>query len=193
MKRRTIRIISFLIFLGILTLWIVLFKYVNPQVLIGKIGVTNGYIILFLIGAIGGASIFTGPSYFIALATLSIVGLNPILLGIFGGLGVTIGDSITFFIGLSVAKKAPEKIKEKISKIEKILEKRSKKMVNFMIYTYIGFLPLPNEFVTIPLGLIGYKKRIIILFLLLGNITSGILGALLALYGIQFVSPSPSI
>ena len=192
MKKRTKNILTFSILIIILGGWILIFKYINPQLIVAKLGATNGYTILFLLGVIGGASTFTGPSYFLALTTLALGGLNPVILGICGGLGVTIGDTIIFTIGLKAGKKAPDKFKEKIAKFEKFLEKKKGWLVNLFLYIYIGFTPLPNELATIPLGLIEYGKKKIILFLLLGNITSGILGALLGIYGINLFIPSSS-
>ena len=186
MKKRTKNILTFLIFAAILTGWILLFKYVNPQLLVAKMGVTNGYLVLLLIGAIGGASIFTGPSYFVAITTLALVGLNPFLLGLCGGIGITIGDTIIFLMGTKVGKKAPEKIHKKLEKIEKFTEKKPKWFVNLVMFLYIGLTPLPNEVVTISMGMIGHNKKMIILIMLLGNITSGILGALLVQYGVSF-------
>ncbi|MDP3966373.1 MAG: hypothetical protein Q8Q04_02490 [archaeon] len=185
MKRQTKNILLFAIFIILLAGWILIFKYVNPQSIVAKLGATNGYTVLFLLGTIGGASTFAGPSYFLALATLAIGGLNPVLLGISGGLGVAIGDALIFSIGLKAGKKAPEKFKEKISKFEKYIETKRGWLVNLLLYIYIGFSPFPNEIATIPLGLVGYGKKKIILFLLLGDITSGILGAFLAVYGIK--------
>jgi len=186
MNKRKKNILIFSAFVALLIFWIFIFLYINPQQIVAKLGATNGYTVLFLLGIIGGASTFTAPSYFIALTTLSIGGLNPVLLGLAGGLGITIGDTIIFFIGLSAGRKAPEKFKERLQKMEKRMEKKPKWLINLLIYSYIGFTPLPNEIATISMGLIGHKKRIIFILLLLGNITSGILGAAFVHYGINF-------
>ena len=187
MKKGTKKIITFVGFLGIIALWVAVFSYVNPELIVAKIGVTNGYLVLLLIGAIGGVSVFTGPSYFIALTTLSVVGLNPLLLGLAGGFGVTVGDTIMFFLGMNAGSKAPEKFQEKLHKLEKKLENKSRWFVNLITYSYITFTPFPNEIVTISLGLLGYKKRLILPILFLGNISGGILGAILVRYGIDFL------
>ncbi|MCL5730365.1 MAG: hypothetical protein M1165_02250 [Candidatus Pacearchaeota archaeon] len=185
MKKRTKNILGFSILILLIIFWVVLFRYINPQLLVAKIGATNGYLILFLLGALGGVSIFTGPSYFIALTTLAIGGLNPLLLGLAGGCGVTIGDSVIFLLGVSAGKKAPEKFQKKLEGLEKRTKNKPDWLVNLILYLYIGFTPLPNEIATIALGLIGYKKKVIIFFLLLGNITSGILTAMLIKFGIS--------
>ncbi len=184
MKKRAKNILIFSAFIVLIAAWIVAFRYINPQSIVASIGATNGYLILFFIGTLGGASIFTGPSYFIALTTLSAGGLNPILLGICGGFGLTIGDTIVMLIGVGAGKKAPEKFQEKIAKFQKLIEKKPDWLTNLILYLYVGFTPLPNEVAVIPLGIVGYKKKTIILFLFLGNLTSGIIGALLVKYGI---------
>jgi len=186
MKKKKKNILTFSIFIGLSIFWIFIFLYINPQSIVARLGATSGYTILFLLGVIGGASTFTAPSYFIALTTLSVGGLNPFLLGLAGGLGITIGDTVIFFIGLSAGRKAPEKFKNRLEKMEKRIEKKPKWLINLLVYSYIGFTPLPNEIITISMGLLRHKKRTILTLLLLGNITSGILGALLVHYGINF-------
>ncbi|MBS3084286.1 hypothetical protein J4411_00025 [Candidatus Pacearchaeota archaeon] len=183
MRKKTKKILAFSALIIFIVGWILLFNYLNPQAIVAKIGATNGYLILFLLGTIGGASTFTGPSYFIAVTTLSLGGLNPLLIGLCGGLGVTVGDTIIFLIGLSAGKKAPEKFQEKLKKLKRLTEKKPKWLINLILYLYIGLTPLPNELATISLGLIGHRKKIIVLFLLLGNITSGFLGAMLVRLG----------
>ena len=96
---------------------------------------------------------------------------------------MTVGDTIIFLIGLSAGKKAPEKFQEKLKKLKRLTEKKPKWLINLILYLYIGLTPLPNELATISLGLIGHRKKIIVLFLLLGNITSGFLGAMLVRLG----------
>ena len=188
MKKRTKNIITFTIFLGIIALWIYLFSIINVQKLIVQIGVANGYAILFLFGAIGGASVLGSPSYFLVLTNLSIGGFSPILLGIVGGLGLTIGNTVVFLIGVATGKKAPEKFQKILIKLEKKIEKKPNWFINLSLYIYIGFTPLPNEVAIISLGLLEVKKKTIIFILLLGNITSGILGSLLIHYGVNVLN-----
>ncbi|MBU2052861.1 MAG: hypothetical protein ABIJ14_01355 [Nanoarchaeota archaeon] len=186
MKKRVKNIIIAIIICIILAGWIALFNYISPQELVAKLGARNGYLILFLLGILGGASTFTGPSYFLALTTLSVAGLNPLFLALAGGIGVTIGDSIILILGINAGKKFPGEFKEKVDKLKSFLEKKPEKMIPFLVYLYIGLTPFPNEFVTIPLGLTGYKLRKIIPIILLGNLTSGMIFALTGIYGINY-------
>ena len=186
MKRSSKRILISLSIFLIIVFWIALFYYINPQSLVAKLGARNGYAIIFLLGVFGGVSTFTAPSYFIALSTLTIGGLNPFVLALTGAIGVTIGDTVILFLGLKVGKKSPTKFKEKIEKLRTYLEKKPKILVPFMVYAYIGFTPFPNEFATIPLGLTGYKLKKIIPIILLGNLTSGLIFAITGFYGLKY-------
>jgi len=186
MKISKKRIIISLVIFAVLIFWIALFYYIDPQSLVAKLGARNGYMIIFLLGTFGGVSTFTGPSYFIALSTLTIGGLNPFALAFIGGIGVTIGDIIILILGLNAGKRFPEKFKEPIEKLRIFLEKKPKKFVPFIIYAYIGFTPFPNEIVTIPLGLTGYHLKKIIPIMFLGNMTSGLIFAITGFYGLKY-------
>ena len=187
MKKRKKQILTFAFLIGFIAFWILIFSFVNPQEIVAKIGVTNGYIILFVLGTLGGASTFTGPSYYVAVTTLALGGLNPFLLATIGGVGVSIGDSIIFFLGLKAGKKAPEDFQKKFEKITKKLQNKPKYLVRLLLYLYVAFTPFPNEFATIPLGLVGYKPRAIICCLILGNITNALVWIGLAQIGISWV------
>jgi membrane protein DedA with SNARE-associated domain len=185
MRRKLRKFCIFLLICLILVLGIISFNYIDPQEIVAKLGVKNGYLIVFFLGILGGASAVTGPSYFIAISTLMIGGLNPFILILVGGLGLTTGDIIILFLGLKAGKKSPERFKEKIEKLNQFLEKRPKKVIPLIVYAYIGFTPFPNELVTIPLGLTGYQLKKIIPIILLGNITSGLIFALAGFYGLK--------
>ena len=110
-----------LIFLGVLLFvlaWILIINFISPDAIVAKIGARNGYIILFLISAIGGVSSATASSYYLAVSVLAAGGLNPILLGIIGGVGVTIGDSLFFLLGRKGQQFSTKKLHEKSEKIK---------------------------------------------------------------------------
>ena len=186
MKISRKKILICLSILLIIVFWIALFYYINPQKLVAKLGARNGYMIIFLLGTFGGVSVFTGPSYFIALSSLTIGGLNPFVLALIGSIGVTIGDTIILFLGLKAGKKFPDKFKDKREKLRIYLEKKPKRIIPLLVYAYIGFTPFPNEFITIPLGLTGYKLKKIIPIMFLGNITSGLIFAITGFYGLKY-------
>tara|TARA_Y100000310_G_C20374624_1_gene665139 strand:- start:123 stop:689 length:567 start_codon:yes stop_codon:yes gene_type:complete len=179
-----------LIFLGVLLFvlaWILIINFISPDAIVAKIGARNGYIILFLISAIGGVSSATASSYYLAVSVLAAGGLNPILLGIIGGVGVTIGDSLFFLLGRKGQQFSTKKLHEKSEKLYRWMERSPKGFIPLFIFIYVGFTPFPNDLMTVPLGFLGYSYKKTLIPLLLGNITATILIAYFSIYGINLL------
>lgn len=104
----------FTILLVIILFWSYIFYFYTPEELVSKIGVTNGYIFLFLSAALGGVSTLTSSSFYTTVFTLVSGGLNPFLVGLVGGVGVTIGDCIFYYLGYKGKKVTSKKFNERI-------------------------------------------------------------------------------
>ena len=179
---------KYFIFTGILIfiiIWILILNFISPDRIVAKIGVGNSYIILFLISAIGGVSSVSASSYYFAVSVFASGGLNPIFLGLVGGVGVTIGDSLFFYLGKKAEKISSKRVHEKTIKLRRWISKSPKAFMPFLIYLYVGFTPAPNDLMTVPLGFTGYPYRRLITPLLLGNITATILISYLSIYGVS--------
>lgn len=187
MKRRLKAWLTFLVFLWILTTWLIILNYFTPTQIVSHLGVNNSYLIFFLIAAIGGSSLITASSYYITLSVLAVGGLNPLILGFFGGLGVTIGDSLYFYLGSKGKEISPQNVNEKLKKISNLLGKSPRFFIPLFIYFYAVFAFLPNDIMTFLLGIVGYPYKKIFLPLVLGNITGGILFAYLTPLGIKLL------
>jgi membrane protein YqaA with SNARE-associated domain len=182
------RVKKYLIFLGILVfilVWTLIINFTSPEKIVAKMGAQNGYIILFLISAIGGVSSATASSYYLAVSVLAAGGLDPILLGIIGGFGVTIGDSLFFYIGRKGKEVSSEKLNKKTKKIYEWMKKSPKGFIPFFIFLYAGFTPFPNDLMTAPLGFLGYSYKKTLPPLLLGNIMATLLISYFSAYGIS--------
>lgn len=180
---------KYFIFAGVLifiTIWILILNLISPDRIVAKIGVGNSYIILFLISAIGGVSSISASSYYLAVSVFASGGLNPIFLGLVGGVGVTIGDSLFFYLGKKGQEISSKKIHEKTNKWKKWINKSPKSLIPFLIYLYVGFTPAPNDLMTVPLGFMNYSYKRLIIPLLLGNITATILISYISIYGVAF-------
>ncbi len=175
----------FLIVLIFIIFWSLLMLIVGPDEIVDRIGVKNGYILVFLAAAFGGASTISSASFYATIFTLASGGLNPIALGIIAGLGVTIGDSLFFYFGKKGRDIAPERIQARIDELTHWLKERKDPQIQIFAYAYAGFVPLPNEVLTISISLSGYQFRKIILPILLGNITLMSIIAYLATLDIQ--------
>ena len=179
---------KYLVFAGILIFiiaWILILIFISPDQIVGKMGERNSYIILFLISAIGGVSSISASSYYLAVSVFASGGLNPIVLGFIGGIGVTIGDSLFFYLGKKGKEISSKELHKKTNKIYRWINKSPKGFIPFFVYIYAGFTPAPNDLMTVPLGFLGYPYKKMIIPLLFGNITATILISYLSIYGIE--------
>ncbi|MCB9361974.1 hypothetical protein H6504_00930 [Candidatus Woesearchaeota archaeon] len=174
--------ISFLFTLLLLVSWIVIFIFVSPQQLIDIIGLHNGYILLFAIAVTGGFTAVSSTSYFIAVATLAEGGLHPIMLGIVGGIGLTLGDMYFYYLGRQGRRALAPRIQEKVSKFTDFLHKFPNYFIPFILYLVAGFTFVPNDILTAGLAFAKIPFRYVFLPILLGNITLTSLVAYGALY-----------
>ena len=160
----------FLAVLGFIILWSILMLMVGPDTIVDRVGVTNGYILVFLVASVGGASTISSASFYATIFTLASGGLNPFALGIIAGTGLSIGDSLFFYFGKKGRDIAPEKFQDRIDQLTAWLKERKDHHIQIFALTYAGFVPLPNEILTISVSLSGFPYRKIIGPILLGNI-----------------------
>lgn len=187
MKNRTKKYLIFLSIILVIIAWITFLSFFTPSEIIVRLGAENSYIIFFLIAAIGGSSIITASSYYIVVPIFAIAGLNPVFLGLVGGAGVTIGDSIYFYLGSKGKEVSPKKVNKKLERIHKSLEKKPKWTLPIFIYVYSGFIPLPNDIMTFLFGISGHSYKKIFLPLLLGNMTGTMILAYLTILGVNLL------
>ncbi len=162
-----------IVFVGLLVfivLWSIMLYFKRPEELIGMIGVKNGYIISFFVGVFGGAATFTTISYYPVVGTLAAGGLNPIILGIIAGTGLTIGNALYFYFGYKGRVILSGKTKERVEKAVKWIEKKPDLIVRLAMLLYVGFTPLPNNLLTATGGLTDYPFKKMIGPLFIGNI-----------------------
>ena len=169
--RKKKRYATFLAILIIIAIWTATLLFYSPEKVVERIGFEKGYLFVFLVATFGGVSAITATSLFTTVVTLSLGGLNPLLLGIAGGLGASIGDSIFYYFGKRGRDIAAKPTRKRLARFSFWLQRQPSGIIPFIVYLYAGLTPFPNEFVTIPLGLSQYKYRKLIIPLILGNIT----------------------
>jgi membrane protein YqaA with SNARE-associated domain len=167
--RKNILILTIII-LSIL-IWSIFLLFFPPSKIIGFVGIQNTYWLIFLIAAIAGVSTVTSTSYYASVVAFVIGGANPFLIAIFAGLGMTIGDSLFYFLGKKGAQVLPEKIDRYQDKIEEWLQKRPKWIVVIIIYIYTGLSPFPGDLMSIFLGITNFRYKLVIWPIIFGNIT----------------------
>jgi hypothetical protein len=161
----------FAIFGLLLLVWVFFFIFVEPEAVVARVGIENTYFVAFILAVIGGLSALTGTSFFLAVATFAGSGANPLLLGIIGGLGIFISDTIFFLL----AKYGVEVFKDRIAPTSRWLTTKIEGLgvgaVLIFVYLYIGFTPLPNDILMVALALSGMTYRRLAPVLILGSIT----------------------
>ena len=161
-------LITILVFLVVLNGF---FYFHNPQDIVERIGIRNTYVLSFCIAAIGGLSTVTGTVLYSALVTFAAGGSAPWLLGISGGLGIFVSDSIFFFLARLSVQHIPKDKKKWVYKIQKLVSKYPVWKMLIVVYAYLGFLPLPNDILMIALAMTNITYSKLCPIILLGSIS----------------------
>ena len=124
--------------------------------------VTNyGYLGAFFISIFGNFSIFFPVPFTITIYAFGAT-LNPLILGIACGLGSTIGEFSAYLVGVGGRKVIGDRYEERLESAKRLLEK-----YGAMIIFLFALLPLPDDAILIPLGVLRYdlKKALVAAFL----------------------------
>jgi len=173
----------FALLVALVVLWVLAFWYIDPKQLVETIGVENGYVFVFVLALLGGVSSLTFSSYVGTLVLLAAGGLNPYLLGVVSGLGVTLGDTAYFYLGRhGRALLKSGSLSRAIASLTHWLDHRPIWLASLVTYLYVSFTPLPNDLLAIAMGLSQRPYVPIIVPMVLGNMTHTIL---ISLFGTQ--------
>lgn len=128
-----------------------------------------GYFGIFVLAMFSGFNIFLPipPAAFIPVFVTA--GLNPwIAIGIIS-FGMILGDSFGYFLG-SMGRSVDAKFLDKIRKFYAKFSKKYHALRDTLIFMYISVAPAPNELLVVPLGVLGYPYRKLIVFFIFGNV-----------------------
>ncbi len=176
--------LSIVIFSLILILWTLLLFFYSPVTIVEFLGITNSYLIIFLLSFFGGTSIIIAFPYYLFVITLGAGGLNPLLLGLTAGTAVILGDSTSYLIGLKGKTVLPDFLQKKFKRFHNWLLKGPTILITGFLFLYGAFIPIPNDIIVIPLGLAQYPYFKLIIPLGLGNIFFNVMLASLGYYRI---------
>lgn len=169
-RRNTIFIA--LALLAFVALWTWLLLTYGADAIVEYIGAENGYLVMFLVALFGGMSSFSGVTYVATIITLAGGGLNPLFLALAAGAGTTIGDTVYYLIGrYGVREVAESYFAHQVGRLTMWLSTKPRWMVFLGSYLYTGFTPLPNDVLTITLGLTHQPLKVVLPALALGNAT----------------------
>lgn len=132
------------------------------------IGVTYGYLGVFIISLVSCATIIFPVSYAPVLIAISAsTSLSPFWIGIFGGIGATIGEFTGYVLGRSGAKVFSEKWEDKIALAKRFFEK-----YGFWSVALISATPLPVGLMLFVAGLAKYSIIKLIGATIIGKVIS---------------------
>lgn len=177
-KRNTFFFVIFLIIIAL----IILLYFFSPRVIIEKIGVRNVYIIVFLTAFLAGASSLSSTSYFVFLASLAAGGLNPFILGLLGGAGLTLSDPLFFYFGMQgrAVVSHHKKLRKIIVRLTSWIKGQPEWVIPFFIFVYSGLTPFPSDILSASLALVNYPFRKFLFFIFLGNVNFAIIVSLIS-------------
>lgn len=159
--------------------WTILIRRFGPEGIVERIGVRNGYLLVFLIASAGGLSTFTSVALYTSVATLAAGGLHVSLLGMFAGIGLTIGDSLFFLIGMQGRRASSGRLRDRLERLSAWFRERPEWALRLAIFLYAGLTPMPNDLMVMTLAASGIRYRMILPSLLAGNLVLATLTAVI--------------
>ncbi len=122
-----------------------------------------GYLGAFVVCIIGNVSVFI-PIPFALMVYAFGATLNPLLLGLVCGLGSTIGEMVSYVLGWGGRKVIEGRYGSRLDAVEKLIERYGA----FSVFLF-ALLPLPDDLLLIPLGMMKYDVRKTFIAMLLGK------------------------
>ncbi len=183
------KLIALFIFVAFVISLMILLQFFSPKEIVDRIGIQNSYIVAFIVSLFGGFSTWSSVSFISTLVTFVAGGLNPYYLGIVAGISLGIGDIIMFYLGSKGRELVVGKWDKRFDKIAKYIKKKKiERFIPFIAYLFIGFAPLPNDFIILFLAFIEFPRRKLYIPIILGGVTFATLICVLASKGILLFS-----
>jgi len=156
----------------VILIGVILFLYqYPPDTVVEMIGVKNSYLATFMIATLGGLNSLTSSVFYAAVATFSAGGANPWLLGLVGGIGISIGDSIIFGLFKYGLQDITGTWKQRIDRVREYLDRYPRWTLYVVLFFVLGISPLPNDITMFALVTLGFQYRNIAPLLVLAGIT----------------------
>jgi len=114
---------------------------------------TYGYAGAFAISVFGNFTVFFPVPFVVTIYAFGAT-LNPVILGVVSGAGSTIGEFSAYLIGVGGRRVLDERYGERLE-TAKLLVQRHGMAVIFLF----ALLPLPDDLLMIPLGMLRYSLR----------------------------------
>lgn len=119
----------------------------------GDLVATYGYAGAFLISIFGNFTVFFPVPFVVTIYAFGAT-LNPLLLGLACGIGSTIGEFSAYLIGMGGRRVLDEKYDPRLETAKRLVQK-----YGMTIIFLFAVLPLPDDLILIPLGMIKYSLK----------------------------------
>ncbi len=169
-SKKYLNLFTLLVLFILIIIWISAVYFLGAQNIIQIIGLSNVYLLIFIIAVLSGSSSFVSATFYTVYISIASGIDNSLLLAIMGGLGLSIGDSIFYYFGHKSRTVENEKWQSIIKKLSAWAKKQSLYLIYIIIFVYNAFTPFPGDILNISLGLAGIKYKKIIPVIILGNI-----------------------
>lgn len=126
------------------------------------------YMGLFVVSFLSSATVFIPMPLYVLIFFSTSLGLNPLLVGLIGGIGSGLGEFSGYLVGVGGRKIFSKKIKHVSKHIKKAKELFKK--YGFWAIIIIIILPLPDDVAGVVAGIIGYDIKKFLLAAIIGKI-----------------------
>jgi membrane protein YqaA with SNARE-associated domain len=114
----------------------------------------EGYWGGFVITAVSNAALVIPIPYGTVLFVLGSIGLNPWLLGLITGFAAGLGEVVGYSVGRGTGALVSAEQKERFRRINELVSRHPR--LTPLIIFMLGVLPIPDDILLIPLGMIKY-------------------------------------
>lgn len=180
-------LVFFWLLLFFVLMWVLL-SYFDTQKIVSYIWIENTYFVIFLIAAIWWFSSVSWYPLIAIMATFISWWSNFLLIWLLAWIWIMFWDSLFYYFGIKSRDLVEWKTKKYVSIMSRFLNSKNKYVTPIVIYIYSWWSPLPNDILTISVGIswYPYKKAFIPLFL--WNITHMLLYSFFIYYWIWVLS-----
>jgi len=122
-----------------------------------------GYLGAFVVCALGNFSIIIPIPFALVVYAFGST-LNPLLLGLVSGLGSTIGEMFSYFLGWGGRKVIEGRYGSRLDAVERLIDR-----YGALTVFLVALLPVPDDLLLIPLGMMKYDIKKTFIAMLLGK------------------------
>ncbi len=124
------------------------------------------YLGVGVISTFGNFLMFIPSMYAFVLMFIAVLDVNPLLLGIAAGIGASIGQITSWFVGRATREIVDDKMIKRLKKTQRLIERGLAPLLIF----FFAATPLPDEVLLITIGLVNYSLWKTLLFCFIGKI-----------------------